>query len=318
MWRLMVATPVLAIGFALSVPAIAGSSSGARDVCHEHFGNDYDPFGRWMDSVVTTLCNDGNADSKLAVYLLSVPAVEGTHAQPDEALLTRAFEGVRRNDAPLLFIAAMREETDCDERAAFAKRLTDADAGNGLAWLTRASVAASCNAEPADVMSSLSTAARSQRFHDYGFDIVKRVATRLARVPVPAEIVALEHAETADQVRFDVLKQTVILKMALAWTPAVQLLGETCPHDAGEDVQVACEGVKRGLLRYGDSAALVGFDPERARAAMEDAGAVLGDHRDALVAKVAMRTLAQSGSESEFYRRTRALIGEPKAPAKAH
>ncbi len=315
-WRLIVATSILATGLALSVPAIAGSASGARDVCHEHFGTDDDPFGNWVDSVVTTLCNDGNADSKLAVYLLSVPAVEGTHAQPDEALLSRALEGMGRNDAPLLFIAAMREGTDCNERVALAKRLTDADTGNGLAWLTRAFIATSCDADAAEVLSYLSTAARSHRFHDYGFDIMKRVTARLARVPVPAEVLASQHAETPDEVRFEVLKQTIIVHMALSWTPGKQLLEESCSEGISEDERVACEGVKRGLSRYGDSIAMLAFDPERSRAATEDVEAVFGDRRDALVAKIWMRTMAQGHSESELYRRARAQIGESKVPTK--
>jgi hypothetical protein len=328
---LIAVASILAIGLASCAPATAQYLSAPpapprpptpRDVCHQEFGNNYDPYGRWIGSVVTTLCNDGNADSKLAVYLLTVPPVEGTHAQPDEALLARALAGVGEKDAPLLFVAAMHASADCSDGLARAKRLTDADPDNGVAWLTRASLA-TCDADAGadEAMSSLRTAALSRRFHDYGFDIMKRVAARLARVPVPAEVVASQHAETPDQVRFEDLKQTLIVWMGLEWTPALDLLGQTCPEEASQasdDLRVACEGAKRGLSRYGDSVALLMVDPERSRAAMKDVEAVLGDPREALVAKVAMRTLAQSHSENEFYRRTRALIGEPKAPAEAH
>jgi hypothetical protein len=39
--------------------------------------------------------------------------------------------------------------------------------------------------------------------------------------------------------------------MALNWTPANQLFGETCFEGTREDARVACEGAKRGLSRYG-------------------------------------------------------------------
>jgi len=329
---LIAVASILAIGLAPCAPATAQYLSAPpapprphtpRDVCHQEFGNDYDPYGRWIGSVVTTLCNDGNADSKLAVYLLTTPAVEGTHTQPDEALLARALESAGKNDTPLLFLAAMQGSGGCSDRVARARRLTDADHENGLAWLTRAFIAAHCDDEGGadETLSSLSTAARSRRFHDYGFDILKRVAARLAGVPVPAEVVAAANAETADQVRFAVLKQTLIIEMALEWTPASEFLNSICSKEmalASEALRVACDGIKRGLSRYGDSAELLAFDPERSGAVMKDVEAVLGDPREALVATVAMRTMAQSHSEIEFYRRTRALIGKPKASAKAH
>ncbi|HEX5124275.1 MAG TPA: hypothetical protein VFV97_13600 [Rhodanobacteraceae bacterium] len=272
---------------------------------------------------MTTLCNDGNADSKLAVYLLSAPVVEGMHTQPDEALLGRALENIGKSDAPLLFLAAMHASADCSDGLARAKRLTDADPENGVAWLMRASMAAMCeeDADQGETLSLLKRAAGSHRFHDYGFDIMKRSAARFVRVPVPADVVASQNAESADQVRFEVLQQSVMVAVAFMSMDSLDFLNHACSDrtpSARNDVREACEGVKRGLSRFGDSAVLLTFDPERQRAATKDGEAVLRDPRVDVVAKAAMRAMAQSHSENEFYRRTRALIGEPKAPAKTH
>ena len=321
--RLIVAALLLATGVAVCGPAIAGPAtrSGPRDVCHEHFGDDYDPYGRWVGTVVTTLCNDGNADSKLAVYLLSVPPIEGGHVEPDETLLDRALEGAGKNDAALLYVAATR---GCrDDSLAVAKRLTDADPGNGLAWLTRASIAVKCGEDEHanEAVSSLSAAARSRRFHDYGFDIMKRTTARLVRVPVPPEVIETRHEGTPDLIRFEVVREVLVPSMAFTLMDILGLVERGClkgtPVDSDE-VRAACDSVKRGLSTFGDSAALLEFDPERQRAAMANAEALYRDTREADVAKAAMRAMAHSHSENEFYRRTRALIGEPKAAAKAH
>ena len=320
--RLIVAASILAIGLALCAPAVAEGNPGARDVCREHSGYDYDPYGRWVDSLVTTLCNDGNADSKLAVYLISIPPIEGAHAKPDNALLGRALEGVRENDAPLLFIAAMRDGGECADKLAFARQLTDTDAGNGFAWLIRTSIAEACDEDADEAITSMMRAARSYRFHDYMFDIMKRVAARLATVPVPAEAIEADHAETADQVRFESIKLTFIVGMAMGESmPMLDMAMQVCSggtSGVSDEVRVACERVKRGLSSYGDSVALLAYDPERQRAAMKDIEAAFGDQREAVVAKAAMRAMAQSHSENEFFRRTRALVGQSKAPAKAH
>lgn len=322
---LIAVASILAIGLApctpataqyLSAPPAPPRPAAPRDVCHEEFGGDYDPYGRWIGSVVTTLCNDGNADSKLAVYLMTVPAVEGMRQQPDDALLARALEGVGKNDAPLLFLAAIHASgADCSDGLAHAKSLTTADPENGFAWLTRAFVAATCEEDADEVASSLTRAARSHRFHDYGFDITKRVAARLARVPIPAEIVASRHAGTADGLRFDIIQEVLIPTTFLSMEIVRRLpkcSGET--SSSSDEPRVACADIRRGLSSYGDSAVLLMDDPERYRSAIADADVVHARQSD--FAKVAMRAIAQSHSEIEFYRRARALMGEPKASAK--
>jgi hypothetical protein len=305
--RVFVAASMLAIIATPCAHAIAAdpARSASRDVCHESFGDDAE--GRWIASIFKALC-DGDANSKFAAYMLSVPPIEGTHAQRDQALFSRAIDSAGKRDAMVFYFATLGAPPQClDHSTALAKRLTDADPGNGYAWLTRAYAADACGDDESETLSSLGAAARSNRFHDYAFDFAKLVAMRLARIPVPADVVAANHFETPDQVRFALLTQLVLSGMS--WeSPVIAWFASSCtegvpPPDEG--VRVACGEIRHRLATRGDSVALLAVDPERQRSAIANIEAVLGSGRTpkSAGATVLMRTLVQSRSETEFYRK---------------
>jgi hypothetical protein len=280
-----------------------------NDACTRSFGDG--ARGKWLAKFVQDLCKSKDPDDWLAAYLITAPNTEGARVSADERLAMRAYQHAKPDDAPLLYV--MTAASDCEATAMpAASKLTSADPENGFAWLTAAAVVSRCSEDNDETTRYVNRALDKKVMHDYGFDLVKLVARRVIRAPIPKEALTDEYrTETLDQFRFGLISQTVFITAVFGSSSMIEwALGRCSPRsEPSATYDASCRSL-RALLAKGDSIALLAADPGAQQAAARDAARVLtvGEDPSPEASHAAMEVILRSRTELDFYREAKARM----------
>ncbi len=269
-------------------PETRGTSS-----CERVFGSD--ALAVWITGTVHSLCKKGDANSLLAVFLISSPL--GSQGTPDLATLDRAYAAGKSNPVVLWTVALSSkchmpfQASECSRMMTAAKLLSRADPENAMAWLTLGFAADESLADPEEIGSALDHAIAAPRFHDYGFDLTKRAVAASGQVPVPADV--LEQL-TPEQFRLQFANPSVSQTSAvISWLNQGCNATNAAPPPASQQCTQAKE-----LLRRGDSIATLSANQKLLAQMRADPAA---DHPgDQTAYARAVRALADSNSEQEY------------------
>lgn len=288
------------IGHAQSAPIVVGGQDiltpTGPTACERNFGQD-DPDGRWLNELFHSLCKRGDADSLLAVYLLSLPGWSSNGAQIDDRLLRRALT-LNKTDPKLLWLGVLRGQCASPLPGCKAAKSAVRDAqvlvatnpDNAMVWFALA-YAEDQAMQSWGVNAALDRAAKAPRVHDYTFDLTRLVARASAAIPAAAG-----HEEQTQDIRWTQVVTTPALgAMFYRWaTGNCQLLS----NEGDPDRQRFCEAAKAQFKR-GDSRITLSGDTH-AQSAIKK---VLDSPRgatDARYRQVLLDTIGESSSEREW------------------
>jgi len=179
---------------------IGGDKPESRGIasCERDFGQD--ATGAWLNQLVRSLCKQGDANSLFDVFLITAPSF-GTSGSPDFATLDRAYALGQESPLVLWTVVMLSkcnapfQVSECDRMLKAARMLSHADPDNAMAWLTLGYAADRSLGSPDEISSALDRATAARRFHDYGFDVMKRGVVVSGRSPVPDAVLGRQSAE---------------------------------------------------------------------------------------------------------------------------
>jgi len=254
---------------------------------------------QWLGETIRSLCKRGDANSLLAAYLLSAPTFASS-AQVDDRLLHRAY-GLAKSDAKLLWLLVARSEcasmipAGCKaatKAVQAADALTQADAGNAMAWFALAYAKDLALADPREVDAILDRAAGAPRVHDYSFDLTKLVAQ------ATADTGARSPASTSLQ---EIRWERVTSVSLLSW-PLLRWATETCQimsYEGDPERTKSCKAAQM-QFKHGDSRLTRSGDPAELDSSMQ----YVGGHPDTRQAM--LDAIGSASSEREWYGKWRA------------
>jgi len=269
--------------------------SRGTSACNEGFGTE--PLATWVARTVHTLCKKGDAESLLAVFLFAAPGV-GSQGAPDWMTLDRAY-AVGQSNPVVLWTVALNSKchmpfqaSECPRMVTAARQLTQADADNGLAWLTLAYASDQSLGDPTDIGAALDRAAAAPRVHDYGFDLLKLAVTTTGEVAIPDDV---RGQATQAQFRLQFLNPFVApASTVTGWLNRGCNSTNAIPPPAADQCRRAKSLLQRGDSREtlsGDTKAIAQLDADQAATRIKD---------QATYAKTFIDLIQRSSSEREW------------------
>ncbi|MFC5491384.1 hypothetical protein [Dokdonella soli] len=295
-----------------SPPQDAPAAQPQPSICDRK--GDSSPEGQWYAGLTHSLCRSGDADSLLAVYLISFPVFAA--GEPDHGVLGRAYAIGKSNPRVLWTVAIdnnCQPVVECrgNQRAVdAAKALTRLDPGNAMAWFALAYAEDSYVTQPDEVSAALAAAAKAPRVHDYTFDLTKLVARATGRVPIP---------DAARDNGYGVIVAPENLRWPLVVIPSMlsPSFADWIKHDCRGDGnappaerRTLCSAAK-AQLRHGDSLLTLSENPEATTALQASMQKALGKSTDAS-SKVMIDAVLHSSSEREMYAKAAAQLSQEK------
>jgi len=267
----------------------------STSACNRHFGSE--PLATWVNRTVHTLCDKGDAESLLAVFLFAAPGI-GSQGAPDWMTLDRA-NAVGQSNPVVLWTVALNSKchmpfqaSECPRMVTASRQLTQADADNGLAWLTLAYALDQSLGDPADVGAALDRAAAASHVHDYGFDLLKLAAMATGEVAIPDEV---REQTTQAQFRLQFLNPFVAPASTVTeWLNQGCNATNAIPPPAADQCRRAKSLLQRGDSREtlsGDTKAIAELDADQAATRIKD---------QATYAKAFIDLIQRSSSEREW------------------
>lgn len=284
---------------------IGGDKPEPRGIssCKRDFGPD--ELGVWITQTVRSLCKKGDADSLLGVFMFTAQEV-GLYAGLDLATLDRAYAVGKSNPAVLWTVVLTSkcnmpfQVSECDRMLNAARSLTRADPDNAMAWLALA-YAADENLYWLEIGPALDRSIAAPRFHDYGFDVMKRAVIASGQRPIPVSVLG---QKTTEQFRLQFASPGG--SAVVDWLRGdCNARGAITPDDAPKQCAKAKE-----LLQRGDSADTLSGNPE-ALAQMKATEAAAHTDNGAAYAKASIEAAVKSGNEREWRNNVERLLQTP-------
>ncbi|MEO5561067.1 MAG: hypothetical protein ABIR10_15420 [Dokdonella sp.] len=290
-------------------------------VCERDLGTGTDPLGMWFTQLIHFLCKQGDADSLLAAYLITLPPF-GTHAEADHGLLARAY-AVGKNNPKVLWVVAFDQDcrpiVECgpgyQRNLAAAQELTRIDLDNAMAWFALAYAQSLNVVTPGKINLALERADKAPRIHDYGFDLLKLAAAATGQIPIPDAALHIDAVppSSPESVRWTFLFTTTQMNGRLRdWIGNCEAnyLEREQALKRAKLCAAAKSQFKQGdsLLTLSEDSTVSAAIPAELRLRPSGIGNLHGISDDDY-AKAAIAAIAESNSEREMYAKLLARLG---------
>lgn len=280
--------------------------SSGPSACERDFGKV--AAGVWFGKLIHPLCQQGDADSLLAVYLFTMPGWGSRNGAPDDRILKTVYAHGNSNPKLLWVVTT---QTECvgplpgckasELAIEAAQALTKTDPGNAMAWFALARAYDLAMIYPDKVDSALHRAAKAARVHDYTFDLTKLAERASTGIPTSG-------GGHADEDRWTLVANTMMISTQFrVWAEHCSFL-----DDAGDpDRKKLCEAA-REQFKHGDSLLTLSGDAKAMtmmQTAIHKPAGVLEIEYDRMM----LETIHDSASEREWYEKVASRFGSAQS-----
>lgn len=278
--------------------------------CERDLGKD--PEKDLFERLIHSLCQRGDADSLLAVYLFTMPGFGSRGGKFDTRTLKRAY-AVGKTNPKLLWVVTTQTECvgplqgckSAKVAVEAAQALTKVDPDNAMAWFALARAEDMVMTEPDKVDAALNRAAKAGRVHDYTFDLTKLAEKASTGIPAPTGV-------DIDDARLARVGNTTMMSIRFfnEWAVNCSFLS-----DSGDpDRKKFCEAA-REQFKHGDSRLTLSGDAKAAadmQVSMQQPTGISNIDFD----KIMLESIRDSASEREWYGKIKARLRPANAESK--